>query len=262
MGYLFDRATRISQDDGLKTKVAEKHAVYVITDQARHAATEIFKGMESEQLVRFLFLPFPQTCIEWRDGDEQVCVVLEDTWAKDTASGIDAPAVNVAVLVESKNGRQYQASLYYVRTTTSDGAIPWYEAPAHKEIPRDMRMSDELNRAALTQILVLLALLNAPNLRIGERVDQVKLNKARAKSGKPALSPYTTIRPTMETRDWVQAQKHVDRSPAKQHWVKGHLHTYWTGPRTDEQKPVIKLLAPHKRGNPERGEKPQRYVVT
>lgn len=262
MGYLFDRAIRISHDTGKQCPVAEGRAVYVMEHAAREAAAHIFAGMPSEQLIRFLFLPFPELCMEWRHEDEQVCVLIEESKATNSKTGEEFDSVTVAILVENEAGRQWQASMYYVRAVNSNGNIPWDESPAAKAIPENKRMSSDAHKNLMAEIIVQVALLNAPNLRTAEARDMSKLNKARAKKGQPLLCGHTVIRPAAETREWLRANADVDRKPAMQHWVKGHLHTYWTGPKTEQQKPVIKLLAPHKRGNPERGEKPQRYIVT
>lgn len=262
MGYLFDRATRISADTGAETPVAHNRAVYVLEDAAREAAASIFSEMDSEQLVRFLFLPFPEMCMEWRFEDEQICVLLEESQASNSKTGELFDSVTIAILVENSKGRQWQASMYYVRAVNSRGAIPWDESPAGKTIKAERRMSHEAMTNLIAEIITQVALINAPNLRVAEPRDMAKLNKARAKAGKPLLTKHTIIRPTPETREWVRSQKAVDRAEAREHWVRGHFHTYWTGPKSDQQKPIIKLLAPHKRGNPERGTKEQRYVVT
>lgn len=262
MGYLFDRSFRISHDTGESKPVTEGRAVYVMEAAAREAAASIFGEMNSEQLVRFLFMPFPLLCMEWRYENEQVCVLLETGSATNQKTGEEFNAVTVAILVENDVGRQWQAGLYFVQAVNSKGAIPWDESPAGKTIPAERRMTQEAMTNLISEIIVQLALINAPNLRTAEPRDLAKLNKARAKSGKPSLSAHTIIRPTTETREWVRSQTAVDREQSREHWVRGHLHTYWTGPKSDQQKPIIKLLAPHKRGNPERGTKEQRYVVT
>jgi len=262
MGYLFDRSRRISIDEGTSEPVAAGRAVYVMEESARQAAATIFDGMDPHQLVRFAFLPFPKVCMEWRYKDEQVCVLLEEGSATNQRTGEEFGAVVVAILVENAAGRQWQSSLYYVLGVSASGNIPWDTSSANDLVPEDKRMSREAQTNILSEIIVQMALINAPNLRTAEPRDVSKLNKAREKKGQPTLTPYTIIRPTSETREWMRSNADVDRKPAMEHWVKGHLHTYWTGPKKDQQKPIIKLLAPHKRGNPERGEKAQRYVVT
>lgn len=265
MGYLFDRAIRYEEVDGkvIETKAITEHAIYVFTDKARDAAFEIFGDMETADLLRFLYLPFPKICFEWRESEEQVCILLESTDAKNPRTQETFPAVNVAMCIENKAGRMWQGTVYFVQTLNTNGAIPWDESESASRIEPKRRMSSDALQNLMHECMVKLALLNAPNLRDGERVNMAKVNKRRVPAGKLALSDYTILRPTYATSEWVAANKAAERAPAREHWVKGHLHTYWTGSKLlEQQKPVIKLLAPFKRGNPERGSKPQRYVVT
>lgn len=210
-------------------------AYYEFTRGAVDAANALMFVDKSIQLVR---LPFPEMQVHIPHHNTRIGLIemegrpelIQIDWRvrDDVRNGLGAMRVDVdGVELQEYVGPE---NYYKLRNEHFHGAI---------------RLLAFLNMRGMTEVI---------------EVDNTRLNVKRVKLGRDPIPNRTVVRPSAIVKQYLQWLDAKAKGEMPEHWVGGHFHHYWHGPRS-AQELRLHWIAPYQKGDAANGVRDPNYVV-
>lgn len=212
-------------------------AQYTITDAAVKAATELFPGDTVNKALDLFILPFDRVYFKFQFHGREMHLLAT----------------------------QLETGILVTHHDPSGGPNPSYQvdvSSGQAEITRvDGQNISPVEHERISLFGIVVCYLQCPDMLEVVVADWRKLNKKRARLGRPPKTPPTVIKPSREMTLYLDSISTREPGEVQQHPVARHPHLYHYGKRGEPRTSRYRWVGPYMRGNPEHGTKTASYLV-